>query len=279
MRTLRRAFFGDLWHDLLGELLDQVDDTSPRGMKTKEIVNMHLELTNPRCNILGTPERNLGYKFMVAEWLWIWFGHKDVETIAQYNKNIAQFSDDGKTFNGAYGPRIIESWGYVERVLKKDPDTRQAIIDIYRRPSETTKDVSCTLTVQFLLRNKRLHAIVNMRSSDTWLGLPYDFFVFSMLQNTMGALLNVRLGSLFFNLGSSHLYERDFDAANKMVFEYIPHTIDSPTLDGYPPAMIHEVLKNPLRTEVATEFYPWNLYANVLSAPSNKTAREILVKG
>jgi thymidylate synthase len=272
---LTRPTFAQLWHDLLETLMSEEAGVSPRGMKTKEIINVHLELTDPWENILGTPERKLAYKFMVAEWLWIWYGHNDVRTIVPYNPHIAQFSDDGEEFFGAYGPRVNQSWGYVFRLLKDDPDTRQAVICIYRPPPGKTKDVPCTLTMQFLLRDGCLNAIVNMRSSDTWLGLPYDYYTFSMLQITMATMLCARVGSLYFNLGSSHLYERNFEAAHEIAFAD-PVSIDTPVMDGYPPMALETVLT---KREPRKLHHPWSMYRDVLLASSNKDARGILLYG
>ena len=68
---------------------------------------------------------------MAAEALWILSGDNKVETIAPYNKNIKQFSDDGIIFQGAYGPRIISQLDYVIESLRKDRESRQAVLTIW----------------------------------------------------------------------------------------------------------------------------------------------------
>jgi hypothetical protein len=55
-----------------------------------------------------------------------------------------------------------------------------------------------------------------MRSSDTWLGTPYDWFTFSMVgayfclyfKQTTG--IELTLGDLYFFTGSQHIYENSF---------------------------------------------------------------------
>jgi thymidylate synthase len=57
-----------------------------------------------------------------------------------------------------------------------------------------------------------------MRSSDVWLGVPYDVFNFSMLAHLVCGLLNehrkfdnaVKPGQLFLTAASSHLYETNW---------------------------------------------------------------------
>ena len=62
--------------------------------------------------------------------------------------------------------------------------------------------------MQFLIRQDTIHAVVNMRSSDLWLGLPYDVFNFTMLAVVVAKELQVPyLGEIVYNVGSSHIYE------------------------------------------------------------------------
>jgi thymidylate synthase len=59
-----------------------------------------------------------------------------------------------------------------------------------------------------------------MRSSDAWLGLPYDIFNFSMITAKVACMYNklqadkIRLGDLYLTMASSHLYEQNIEAVN-----------------------------------------------------------------
>lgn len=270
--------FGTLWRELVKELHNYGVLVNPRGFPCYEITNMQLELTDARSNIFVNDVRKLNYRFMVAEWLWIWFGHDDVSTITRYNKVISKFSDDGEKFFGAYGPRLRLDWDAAVSALKKDPDTRQAIISLWRNPrSVCTKDVPCTLAVQFLRRDMKLHTTVTMRSSDVWLGLPYDMFTFSMLGNIMAAVLGVHQGSITFNLGSSHLYDSNSEAASKALNE---HTLSyhSPRLTAEPPAWLDSVLTNKELPNV-TMVNQYMRYASALvSIGSGQLAQHFIVE-
>jgi hypothetical protein len=78
----------------------------------------------------------------------------------------------------------------------------------------------------FQLRKQTLHVSVFMRSSDAWLGVPYDFFTFSIIAAKVAYLVNRnyeeqlgesapvrRLGILSWTAASSHLYEPNFEGA------------------------------------------------------------------
>jgi thymidylate synthase len=269
---------GELWWKSVFYLRNQGQLVEPRGIQVRELTGVQLTLANPYANILLSSIRKPAYRFMVAEWLWIWFGRQDVATIAQYNSKIAQFSDDGKKFYGAYGPRIKRQWANVIAQLRKDPDTRQAVISIFDGLAKT-KDVPCTMTVQFLLRDGKLKTIVNMRSSDVWLGLPYDIFNFTMLANIAASELGVRLGTFQMNLGSSHLYATNFDAADEIIAaSKAVGFLSSPQLKaGMPYGWLEQVLvNNAFSCALPSCQSTCCDYARALTAPTNREALEHL---
>lgn len=219
------------WLTMLGRLSSKQPSASPRGMKTKEILNGHTisSMINP---VVRIPERKLSYRFMAAEAAWILSGKNDVESISKYNKHIAKFSDDGVSFFGAYGPKVKNQIEYVIKKLAEDTDSRQAVINIWRENPPKTKDVPCTISLQFIIRDGILRCIDTMRSSDIWLGWPYDVFNMSCISNYIKLRLkqdhniNVTLGTLCLNAGSQHLYENNFENAEKVLTEYPKDKID-----------------------------------------------------
>ncbi len=79
----------------------------------------------------------------------------------------------------------------------------------------------CTIALFFNLRNGLLNTHVFMRSSDAWLGLPYDAFNFTMITCEVLKQLNadllpglhLDLGTQYLTMVSSHLYEQHWDLA------------------------------------------------------------------
>lgn len=192
--------------------------TKPRGLKIAEILNdsWHVDMDNPIITIEG---RKLSYDFMFGEAAWMLRGQNDVATVEKWAGAIKRFSDNGITFFGAYGPKIIDQLPYVLDILEKDKDTRQAVLNIWRENPRSSKDIPCTLSLQFFLRESSdqlwLHTVATMRSNDIYLGTPYDSFNFSAISFYLALLLNERgikckLGKLNIQAGSRHFYESDF---------------------------------------------------------------------
>lgn len=210
------------WLMVLADLLDNGHETSPRGLKTLEL--LAYRSTVPMAQpLLTVPGRQLGTKFAPAEAAWILSGDNRLETIRPFAEVMTRFSDDGLTLAGAYGPPLVDQLGYVARCLARDQDTRQAVLTLWRPRPGDTKDCPCTVAVQWLIRNGELTCVDTMRSSDTWLGWTYDVFTFSMVSAYLALVLRdhhqvkVTLGELHLVAGSQHLYERDWTGARGCV--------------------------------------------------------------
>ncbi|MGH3931604.1 MAG: thymidylate synthase [Pseudonocardiaceae bacterium] len=193
---------------------------SPRGMATTEVLDAHLCLTDPRRRLIDLhPHRVINPAFAVAETLWILSGSDD-PWIFQYNRALTRYTDDGR-LQGAYGPRMRRWRGRVDQldqvrcILTRDPDSRQAVIQLFDPEQDTRghRDVPCTLNYRFFLRDGRLHMHTTMRSQDLWRGFPYDIFAATILQELLAGWLDVELGDYRHYVDSLHLYEKHQDAA------------------------------------------------------------------
>lgn len=279
------------WQVLLNRLL-QAPVVKPRGLPCREIIGLQLRVKDMSRNIIADPQRKLNYRFLIAEWLWILSGLDKVDIVARYNSQIKQFSDDGQILNGAYGPRLLPQWPYVSRCLMEDEESRQAVMTIWTPSPGRSKDIPCTISLQFLLRaredKKYLHTIVTMRSSDAWLGIPYDVFNFVQLTQILRSALShikrqpIKLGELVLNLGSSHLYEANWETARSIINAPTGKDLRSPELPVTleKPAGLLEVLLDPTQPEeayaLATMPRPWRDYAQVLRSKTSDEAFLIL---
>lgn len=229
------------WLAKLQEIIDNGDISKPRNLLIKEILNSHTEV-DMKYPILSVLERKLGYRFMVREAWWIIDGRNDVESIQAYSKAIRSFSDDGFCFKGAYGPRVVDQLHYIVDSLIDDINTRQAVLTIWRPNPRASKDIPCTVSIQWLIRDYTIYCIDTMRSSDIWLGWPYDIFNFTMLTGYIMLLLrekglhDLKLGKICLNASSQHLYENNFESAVDVLNnpksisynEFNPYDFDSP---------------------------------------------------
>jgi thymidylate synthase len=225
--TLNQSF-----RDCLSELFAYGIDTKPRGQKVTEIINYSIVIDNPRNRIITFPERKTSMKYLFGEFIWYLSGSPSVQDINLYSKFWDAIAKEDGSVNSNYGTRIFghsklypfNQWNKAKEILTNDKDSRQAVIRINHADDYTypNKDVPCTLTMQFFIRNDELHLIVNMRSNDIWRGYCNDQFQFTMLQELMMLELrtiypNLKLGKYYHNAASMHLYEMHFESAQKIV--------------------------------------------------------------
>lgn len=235
-------------HSCLMETLVEDPDceSAPRGKPIKELIAASFTLMNPRCRIISSQSRNVNYGFAVGELCWYLRGDNDLATMQYYNRRMPQFSDDGLTINSAYGHRIFRPrWSSASAMgsetvsqfdnalleLKADPDSRRAVIhinepsDLRRAVTDGSKDVPCTMSLQFLIRNRRLHMHVLMRSNDVVWGLPYDVFSFTSLQEAFMLTLREEgvpvddIGQYHHTAGSLHIYDTHYEMARSVLSE------------------------------------------------------------
>lgn len=230
--------FTSVWLTAIEDIIYNGIEVAPRGRLTRELPQRTI-VVNMRQPVLRAQDRGLSYRFMAAEAFWILSGDDRVETIAPWNARIKEFSDDGERFFGAYGPKIMAQLPYIVQKLDADPDSRQAGLTIWRECPPETKDVPCTVAIFFNIRQGKLNAHVFMRSSDVWLGVPYDVFNFSMLAHLVCGLLNERYptsmayepGTLYLTAASSHLYETNWaDARSCLTHSALMDQPDTPEL-------------------------------------------------
>lgn len=211
MLSITADSIDELYKRTLHRIMAYGETTYPRGFTCREISPCQTVLTKPQLNVLVNPLRKASKAFMAAELLWILQGRYDVEMISFYNSKIKEFSDDGKTFFGAYGPKIISQLPYIVTTLSSDPWSRQAIINIWRESPAKTRDVPCTISLQFIRRPlNELRLYASMRSQDIWLGFPYDVHNFTCIQMLIASLLGIKPGLFVLNQGSLHAYDQDY---------------------------------------------------------------------
>lgn len=191
--------------------------------------------------ILRNPVRKVNYRFMATEASWILSGSDRLDEFGEHAAKMAPFSDNGETLYGAYGPRIIHQFDATVRKLLLDRSTRQATLTTWIPNHLPSKDVPCTVAMDFKIRDDKLNVHVFMRSSDIWLGLPYDVFSFTCVGLLIREVYNAWLpfqkvapgeaiapGILYLTAASSHLYEDNWDA---QVLAYPPAGLPLPVAE------------------------------------------------
>lgn len=228
---LRPTRFHLVYRRLLSDLLDPSIARRELNARTGVTVSVlpgaqafQLDLSDgllPTCGLRKTFPRTAAVELM-----WFLSGSRDERWLRDRGVRIwSKFvEDDGHTVKAAYGYRWRRHFGRDQlgdamRALRDDPSDRRCYVSAWD-PSEDglgrpSKNVPCPVGFTLSVVDGRLHQTVLMRSSDVFVGLPYDVMGHSMLQAIVAGELGVALGTLTFTLAHPHLYSVHFEMAER----------------------------------------------------------------
>ena len=213
-------------------VLAEGDEITSRAGLVKELLHVGITLQNPCDRYITNPARKASVAAQIAETVWVLSGRNDVEWLSHYLPRAAEFSDDGRTWRGGYGPRlrawprrdgdgdVIDQLRWVVGHLRADRSSRRAVVTIYDpvTDSQPGKDIPCNNWLDFKSRLGRLHLHVAIRSNDLiwgWSGI--NAFEWSVLQEVVASILGIDVGPLSFSISSLHVYGRHWARAGKVL--------------------------------------------------------------
>lgn len=220
--SAKTALFSFLYPHLNSFIIENGEKVDSRNGSTKELLNFKTIITNPQFLLFGGYNRNPNVFFLMAEILWILNGSDEVEFLAFFNKKMADYSDNGRNFYGAYGKRLFDAdYGdQIEKIigmLDTDPNDRRCVATIWNEVDlgMQSKDIPCNDMLMFKIRKDGLHCTIQNRSNDLHWGLPTNVFQFGMIGKLIAYCLNVNYATQTHNSQSLHYYI-DNDIAKRM---------------------------------------------------------------
>ena len=215
--------------ELYNKLTKKEFVTDKTGVKTVEIINASFIADEPV--LFGTA--NIDY--IERELHWYKSQSRNVNDIPGGTPEIWKCvaTPDGY-INSNYGWCIWSSQNHNQYTsvldeLVSNQDSRRATM-IYTRPTMHTdyklngmSDFICTNTVQYLIRDNKLHALVYMRSNDAVFGYKNDYawqkhVLDRMVLDLNDHALNITAGNIYWNVASLHVYERHFDLIKDRIY-------------------------------------------------------------
>lgn len=198
----------DVYADLL-----KAQEISPRGMMTREMLNVSLEFGYGQERIYH-PVFNDNSAYLKKELEWYARGEFDDLSIADEAKIWKSHITNGMLWSN-YGGWL---WGDTPQrqgmlnavaLARADRGTRRAVAYIGSNGTtyEGNRDVPCTMGMQFIIRNNQLYTRVWMRSQDAYLGLRNDLTAFWFFSRIFAKLLDAKPFLLHIDVGSFHIYE------------------------------------------------------------------------
>lgn len=195
------------------------------------IFDVTFELQNPRSRHLYLAGRKSNIFALIAETFWVMAGDDKVDPyLSFFLPRAPQYSDDGETWSGAYGPRLYDQNQIVSMpdLFRRDSlYTRRAYVTIHDLHKDSTKaieerfgfgelgkDRPCNLGINFYVEGEdEFCAKVFQRSGDIIFGTgsinPFEFsFLHELMYNEIKKdYPDLKLGSYRWHVTNAHLYD------------------------------------------------------------------------
>jgi thymidylate synthase len=183
--------------------------------------------------------KKLHFKSIANELLWFLKGDTNTTWL---NENGVSIWNEWADENGDLGPLYGKQWtawptkdggsinqiDYVVNCLKNNPDSRRILFhgwnveylpDESVSPQENVKQgrmalPPCHLLYQFYVANNRLSAQLYIRSSDSFLGLPYNTASLALLVHMLAQQCDLDVGEVIVSTGDSHIYANHLEQVN-----------------------------------------------------------------
>ena len=219
---------------LLLKCLNEGEECENRtGVNTYKLFNetININLQNNFPIITG---KKIFFEKALAEFKWMFEGKTDIDYLNKHNINWWNEYTNTNDLGKVYGHQIrkynntIDQIEYVVRELKNN--SRRAIITLWNPSDLNDQALPCCFTqFTFVRVNNKLNMSMNFRSSDLFLGLPYDIIVGALFLITIAHKTNLIENTLGLNLNDAHIYKSHIE----QTLQYCKNkTYELPILQG-----------------------------------------------
>jgi thymidylate synthase len=193
---------------------------------TKSLISCKMQFDNSEVPILTT--KQVAWKTAIKELLWIWqMKSNRIEDLHKMNVHIWDEWEikEGKwagTIGPAYGYQLgkkcrkvngelLDQVDYLLWSLKNNPSRRMITTLWDKDDLDEMALTPCVWKTNWLVKGRKLHLIVGIRSNDMALGNPFNVFQYSVLQRMIAQVTGYELGTLNFDIDDAHVYDRHIE--------------------------------------------------------------------
>lgn len=204
--------------------------------------------------------KEVHWNSVVTELLWFLRGDTNVEYLRDHGVRIwnAWATEDGE-IGDMYGAQwrswmfqyadgsndIVDQMQHLVHTLKTLPDSRRHLVSAWNTgylpdesltPQENVKAgnmalAPCHYSFQCYVNNGELSMLVNQRSSDMFLGNPFNISSYALLTYMLAQVVGLKVGDLIWSGGDCHIYSNHIEQMHTQINRYLTgKTHKAPTL-------------------------------------------------
>ena len=244
------------YYDLLAEILREPSSNERTGTGARKVFGRQLRFNLNEGFPLLTG-KHVPFKLVASELLWFLSGSTNNNDLRKLNGNDRstiweEWASDGKSgrsAKGALGPMYSEQWrewfyingaGSIASIdqivelienIKKRPNSRRHLVSAWNVADLPDESISpqqnvdqgrmaiapCHFSFQMDVNDDRLSCMVNMRSADMFLGVPFNIGSYALLTHMIAEVTGLCVGDLIVSMGNAHIYDNHVDQVKEML--------------------------------------------------------------
>lgn len=209
--------------DLLSDVLEHgVQKEDRTGTGTVSVFGRQMRMDLSKGFPLLTTKK-LHIKSIVHELLWFVSGSTNVTYLRENGVTIwDEWADEEGNLGRVYGAQwrtwlapdgqAIDQISNVIAQIRNNPDSRRHLVSAWN-PAEVDRMAlpPCHYAFQFYVANGRLSCMFQMRSVDTFLGLPFNLASYALLTHMVAQQCDLEVGDLVWTGGDVHIYSNHIE--------------------------------------------------------------------
>jgi len=234
------------YHKLLEDILEHGEDVNDRtGTGTRSIFGYQMRF-DLSAGFPAVTTKKLAWKSVVGELIWFLEGSTDERRLAELTygkdrtelvgrgtiwtanadkqgKDLGYYNDEfvkelgpvygaqWRNFNGSYGTfdhsRGTDQIEWLINEIRTNPDSRRLILSAWN-PNQLSQMAlpPCHYAAQFRVINGKLNCMLNQRSGDAGLGIPFNIASYSLLTHIIARECDLEVGDFVHTIGDAHIY-------------------------------------------------------------------------
>ncbi len=230
------------YHQLIAKILDKGKSKGSRGIVgLQSIFGEQLKFDFRQGFPLLTTKK-MPFKLLVHELLWFISGDTNIKYL---NDNKIHYWDEFADQNGDLGPVYGSQWrkwpdgkgGHIDQLknvieeIKNTPDSKAMLVSAWNPAQiDEMRLPPCHTFFQFNVTKGKLRCQLYQRSSDVFLGLPFNIAQYALLTMMVAQVTGTEARELIVSIGDAHLYKNHLEQAAEII-KRVPYKLPAVKLN------------------------------------------------
>ncbi len=213
----------------MAEILKEGKSKPTRGISDiKSIFGYQMRFDMRRGFPMLTTKK-MPFQIMLHELLWFVSGSSNIKYLQDHKIHYwDDFADEQLNLGPVYGVqwrswpgpdgKKIDQLAWAIEQIKHNPHSKSILVSAWNAAQlEEMRLPPCHTMFQFDVTKNKLRMLLYQRSSDVFLGLPFNIAQYSMLLHMVAQVTGTEARELIVSIGNAHLYKNHIEQAKEQL--------------------------------------------------------------